>query len=51
MSKMKKRKSKFLQQPVLHLGLKGVKNLLDLVQAFQYTSFQSRNVFRCFEVF
>jgi deoxyhypusine synthase len=51
MSKMKKRKSKFLQQPVQHLGLKGVKNLYDLVQAFQYTSFQSRNVFKCFEVF
>jgi deoxyhypusine synthase len=48
---MKKRKSKFLQQPVQHLGLKGVKNLHDLVQAFQYTSFQSRNVFKCFEVF
>jgi deoxyhypusine synthase len=51
MSKMKKRKSKFLQQPVQHLDLKGVKNLLDLVRAFQYTSFQSRNVFKCFEVF
>jgi deoxyhypusine synthase len=51
LSKMKKRKSKFLQQPVQHLDLKGIKNLLDLVQAFQYTSFQSRNVFKCFEVF
>jgi deoxyhypusine synthase len=48
---MKKRKSKFLQQPVQHLDLKGIKSLLDLVQAFQYTSFQSRNVFKCFEVF
>jgi len=48
---MKKRKSKFLQQPVQHLDLKGTKSLLDLVQAFQYTSFQSRNVFKCFEVF
>jgi deoxyhypusine synthase len=51
LSKMKKRKSKFLQQPVQHLDLKGIKSLLDLVQAFQYTSFQSRNVFKCFEVF
>src|SRR4030043_470996 len=51
LSKMKKRKSKFLQQPVQHLDLKGIKNLLDLVQTFQYTSFQSRNVFKCFEVF
>jgi deoxyhypusine synthase len=48
---MKKRKSKFLQQPVKHLDLKATKNLLDLVQAFQHTSFQSRNVFKCFEVF
>ena len=48
---MKKRESKFLQQPVQHLDLKGTKSLLDLVQAFQRTSFQSRNVFKCFEVF
>ena len=48
---MKKRESKFLQQPVQHLDLKGTKSLLDLVQAFQHTSFQSRNVFKCFEVF
>jgi deoxyhypusine synthase len=48
---MKKRKSKFLHQPVQHLDLKGTKSLLDLVQAFQYTSFQSRNIFKCFEVF
>jgi deoxyhypusine synthase len=48
---MKKRKSKLLQQPVQHLDLKETKSLLDLVQAFQHTSFQSRNVFKCFEVF
>jgi deoxyhypusine synthase len=48
---MKKRKSKFLQQPVQHLNPKATKNLLDLVKAFQHTSFQSRNVFKCFEVF
>jgi deoxyhypusine synthase len=48
---MRKRKSKFLQQPVRHLDLSGTKSLLDLVQAFQHTSFQSRNVFKCFEVF
>jgi deoxyhypusine synthase len=48
---MKKRKSKFLHQPVQHLDPKGTKTLLDLVQAFQYTSFQSRNIFKCFEVF
>ena len=48
---MKRAKSRFLQQPVRHLDLKGVQNLFDLVQAFQHTSFQSRNVFKCFEVF
>src|SRR5512139_1949308 len=48
---MKKRKSKFLHQPVQPLNLKGTKSLLDLVQAFQHTSFQSRNVFKCFDVF
>ena len=48
---MKKRKSKFLQQPVQHLDIKKTKSLLGLVQAFQHTSFQSRNVFKCFEVF
>jgi len=48
---MKKRESKFLHQPVQHLNLKGTKSLFDLVQAFQHTSFQSRNIFKCFEVF
>ena len=48
---MKKRKSKFLQEPVQHLNLNKAKSLLDLVLAFQHTSFQSRNLFRCFEVF
>jgi deoxyhypusine synthase len=48
---MRKRESKFLQQPVRHIDLKGIKNLLDLVQAFRHTSFQSRNIFKCFEVF
>jgi len=48
---MKSKKSKLLQQPVQHLNLKRTKSLLDLVKGFQYTSFQSRNVFKCFEVF
>jgi deoxyhypusine synthase len=48
---MRKRESKFLRQPVQHLDLNGTKSLFDLVQAFQHTSFQSRNVFKCFEVF
>jgi len=48
---MKKRESKFLHQPVQQLNLKETKSLLGLVEAFQYTSFQSRNLFKCFEVF
>jgi len=44
-------KSKILHKTVCHLDLKGVQSLFDLVQAFQHTSFQSRNVFKCFEVF
>ncbi|NWG02274.1 MAG: deoxyhypusine synthase family protein [Syntrophaceae bacterium] len=48
---MKKRKSKFLHQPIQHLNLNRTKSLLDLVQAFQHTSFQSRNIFKCFEVY
>ena len=48
---MKKRKSKFLHQPIRPLNLKETKSLLDLVQAFQHTSFQSRNVFKCFDVY
>jgi deoxyhypusine synthase len=37
--------------PVRHLNPKETRSLFDLVQAFQYTSFQSRNVFKCFDVF
>lgn len=48
---MKKRESKFLREPVQPLDLKKTKSLLDLVEAFQRTSFQSRNVFKCFDVF
>ncbi len=48
---MRKGKSKLLRQSVRHLDVKRTKSLLDLVQAFQHTSFQSRNVFKCFDVF
>lgn len=48
---IKKVKSKLLRQPIRHLDLKEAHSLLDLVRAFQHTSFQSRNVFKCFEVF
>jgi deoxyhypusine synthase len=47
----KKGKLSFFRQPVQPLDLKKTRNLFELIQAFQYTSFQSRNLFKCFEVF
>ncbi|MBM4325056.1 MAG: deoxyhypusine synthase [Deltaproteobacteria bacterium] len=47
----KKGKSTFLRKPVQPIDLKKTNNLYDLIQAFQRTSFQSRNLFKCFEVF
>lgn len=47
----KKGKSKSLQMPVRHLDLKGAQSLFDLAQTFEHTSFQSRNVYKCFEVY
>lgn len=44
-------KSKILRKPIRQLDLNRVQNLFDLVQAFQHTSFQSRNVYKCYEVF
>jgi deoxyhypusine synthase len=49
---MKKRgKSAYLHQPVRSLDMKKTRSLYDLVRAFEHTSFQSRNLFKCFEVF
>ena len=48
---IKKGKSKFLQEPIRHLNLRELENFFDLVQAFQHTSFQSRNIYKCFEVY
>ncbi len=49
---MRKRgKSSFLDQPVQSLDMKKTQSLYDLIQGFQHTSFQSRNLFKCFEVF
>jgi len=47
----KKGKSTFLHQPVQSIELKKIQTLYDLIQAFQHTSFQSRNLFKCYEVF
>ncbi|MDI7259910.1 MAG: deoxyhypusine synthase family protein [Thermodesulfobacteriota bacterium] len=46
-----KGKSKFLREPIRHLNLRELENFFDLVQAFQHTSFQSRNIYKCFEVY
>jgi deoxyhypusine synthase len=48
---IKKGKGKYLRQPIRHLDLQNVQSLLDLVRAFEYTSFQSRNLFKCFDVY
>jgi deoxyhypusine synthase len=47
----KKEKSQYLRKPVQHVSVKTRHTLLDLVQAFEHTSFQSRNVYKCFETF
>lgn len=47
----KKGKSALLHQPVRSVDLKKTRSLYDLIQAFQHTSFQSRNLYKCFEVF
>ncbi len=47
----KAKKAKILHTPVHHLNLTEVKTLFDLVRAFRQTSFQSRNVYKCFEVY
>ena len=47
----KKVRSKFLSLPVEHLDLKKVHSLYDMVQSFQHTSFQSRNIYKCFETY
>ncbi len=47
----KKVRSKFLSRPVEHLDLKKVHSLYDMVQSFQHTSFQSRNIYKCFETY
>ncbi len=45
------KKSHFLKHPIKPLDPQKTTTLYDLVQAFQYTSFQSRNLYKCFEVF
>lgn len=45
------KKSHFLKHPIKALDPQKTNTLYDLVQAFQHTSFQSRNLYKCFEVF
>ncbi len=44
-------KSLLLRHPIQPLHMAEVQTVYDLVQAFQHTSFQSRNLYKCFEVF
>ncbi|MCX8117340.1 MAG: deoxyhypusine synthase family protein [Desulfobacterota bacterium] len=46
-----KEKAAFLHHPVHPIDVTKTRNLYDLVRAFEHTSFQSRNLFKCFEVF
>jgi deoxyhypusine synthase len=48
---IRKIREAYLRHPVKHLDLRHVEGLLDLVRAFEHTSFQSRNVFKCFDVY
>jgi len=45
------RTSKILKEPIRHLSLNKTTSLLDLVEGFKHTSFQSRNLFKCYDVF
>jgi deoxyhypusine synthase len=44
-------RTELLRHPIRHIDLRRSASLLDLVRGFQHTSFQSRNVFKCFDVF
>jgi deoxyhypusine synthase len=48
---MRKGKKQFFDRPVQHLAPRETQTLLDLVKAFEHTSFQSRNIYKCFDVF
>jgi deoxyhypusine synthase len=48
---VRKATPQLLQKPIRHLDLKKAHSVLDLVQAFEHTSFQSRNLFKCYETF
>src|SRR4030042_6357934 len=47
----KRAKSQFLRKPIRHLDLRRTSSIFYLVKGFEHTSFQSRNLFKCFDVF
>ncbi len=47
----KKTRSNLLKSPVVPLNVKATHSVFDLVRAFEHTSFQSRNLFKCFDIF
>lgn len=44
-------KRQYLRQPIKHVNLEQIKNIGELVQAFHSSSFQSRNLAKCFDVY
>lgn len=45
------RRDELLGEPIRHLELNKIRGLADLLEAFHYTSFQSRNLAKCLDVY
>ncbi|MFH1773392.1 MAG: deoxyhypusine synthase family protein, partial [Methanobacteriota archaeon] len=45
------RRRDFLREPIRHLDLDRIESIGELVESFRYTSFQSRNLARCLDVY
>jgi len=45
------KRDELLSNPIQHLELDKIKGLADLLEAFRFTSFQSRTLAKCFEVY
>ncbi|MFQ5815469.1 MAG: deoxyhypusine synthase family protein [Candidatus Hydrothermarchaeaceae archaeon] len=45
------RRDELLSDPIRHLELDEIKGFADLLEAFHYTSFQSRNLANCLDVY
>ncbi|MFQ6105663.1 MAG: deoxyhypusine synthase family protein [Candidatus Hydrothermarchaeaceae archaeon] len=45
------KKERYLKKKIDHIDLEKIKNIEELVKGFQTTSFQSRNIAKCFQVY